>query len=300
MRTISFFSEKGGSGKTSFLIMYASWLKYRYGVSVAVADFNNRIWFYRKSEISERGTFIKEHPEAQARPFDIGRVWPIVGGYANEIEPYRNEAEKHPYATWFRNEYLKGRLKDYDIVLCDFPGDSSGNAFLDLVSLRLINLIIVPTERDQMTIDSTLGLCNALSAGGQNYCCFINNARLGIRNFQGMDAQLGQELTRKGIPMLPDMITFSERIMTICLVDIIRSTFDFPDFTKDEFERISDLGLGNLFIDVTRELKKTKDIEGTGIADLSFVDGLGKTDDGRMFRGSSFPEYEISSSTSPS
>lgn len=293
MKTISFFSEKEGSCKTSFSIMYASWLKYRYGVSVAVIDFNNRIRFYRESEIREREIFIKEHPEAGAQPLDTRTAWPIINAYTRDIEPYRGVAKEHPYATWFRNEYLNGRLKDYDIVLCDFPRNILRHEFRDLVSLRLINLIVVPMGRDRVTIDSTIRLCRSLSACGQNYCCFINKARLGIRNFQGMDAQLGQEMTRRGIPMLPDMIT-PERIMTIDQFIITRSTFGFPDFTKGEFGRSSDQGLENLFIDVTRELNKTKDLERSGTADISFIDELRKMDDGRMFRGSSFPEYEIS------
>ena len=41
MRTISFFNEKGGSGKSTFCLMMASWLRYRCGRSVAVIDLDD-------------------------------------------------------------------------------------------------------------------------------------------------------------------------------------------------------------------------------------------------------------------
>ena len=40
MKTITFFSEKGGVGKSTFSIMLASWLHHKMGVKVALADFN--------------------------------------------------------------------------------------------------------------------------------------------------------------------------------------------------------------------------------------------------------------------
>ena len=51
MKTVSFYNEKGGVGKTTFSILYASWLKYKHGVDVAVVDLNNRIASYRKDEM---------------------------------------------------------------------------------------------------------------------------------------------------------------------------------------------------------------------------------------------------------
>ena len=38
MKTLTFFNEKGGSGKTTFCLMMASWLRYRCGYRVAVID----------------------------------------------------------------------------------------------------------------------------------------------------------------------------------------------------------------------------------------------------------------------
>ena len=161
-----------------------------------------------------------------------------------------------------------------------------------MFTMNYLNLIVVPTEKDEMTLTSTLRLAKILN-GKRNYCCFVNKAQLGLKNFRGQYMKLGQKLTRLGIPMLPDMVSYSERMTSIDKPDIIRSTFGFPDFTKKEFAGLSDLGIENLFIDITKELAKTKDFNGTGNAELSFINQLQKKDDGRWFRGSSYPEYEF-------
>ena len=125
------------------------------------------------------------------------------------------------------------------------------------------------------------------------YCVFINKAQLGLRNIRAMYMNLGRTLTKKGLPMLPDMVSHSDRMMTIDKVDIIRSTFGYPDFDSPAFTRSRDLGIQNLFIDVTRELAATEDQRRTAPSDLTFIEGLEKQNDGRCFTGSAFPQYEL-------
>ena len=108
-----------------------------------------------------------------------------------------------------------------------------------------------------------------------------------------MYMNLGRTLTKKGLPMLPDMVSHSDRMMTIDKVDIIRSTFGYPDFDSPAFTRSRDLGIQNLFIDVTRELAATEDQRRTAPSDLTFIEGLEKQNDGRCFTGSAFPQYEL-------
>ena len=291
MKTIAFFSEKGGVGKSSFTIMYASWLQ-KHGVRVGVADFNNRITAYRMSEIRERNKFIEKNPDAGIQPFNEASTWPIANAYESEIEVYRKDGSQFPYANWFKDQVQKGKLNGLDVVLCDFPGSLSGGEFKNLLILNQLGLIVIPTEKDQMTLQSTYRLSDTLKKLKKNFCCFVNKAQLGMKNYRGQYTLLGRRLAEKGIPMLPDIITYSERMMTIDKVDIIRSTFGFPDFSKGEYKRISDLGIENLFIDITRELNKSSELENTEPVMLDFVNEMQKKDDGRCFKGSSFPEYE--------
>lgn len=292
MKTITFFSEKGGVGKSSLSMMFASVLNYKYGRKVALVDFNHRIVKYRRTEIKNRLNYIKNNPNTDVKQFDVEKAWPIFEVVEAEARALKQNGYVQPYAEWFRRLVKKEDLGQYDIVVCDYPGAiSEHGAFLDMLQHKQLGIVVIPTEKDEMTLDSTLRLHSLLK--DYNHCCFINKAQLGLKNYRNAYLTLGTKLMKLGIPMLPDIITYSERMTTIDKVDIIRSTFGFPDFSKPEYAAVSDLGLENLFIDITRELNKTPDMENTPEVDLSFADSLKKTDDGRYFRGSSYPQYEL-------
>ena len=290
MKTISFFSEKGGVGKSTFSIMYASWLHYKFGVKVGLADFNDRITRYRSAEIAKREELRKSKPDIPS--LNEASAWPIATVKVKDIEQLRKNGASKPYAHWFV-EQLQGPLAGMDVILCDFPGNLSGHEFIEMAGFKLLNLVVIPTERDPMTIQSTRKLQKMLTVGELNHCVFINKAQVGLRNLRSYYTVFGQELMKSNMPLLPDMVSYSERIMAIEKLDNIRSTFGFPDFSLPEYENGKDLGIENLFIDVTRELAKTPDLKGTIPTDLSFVNGLTKNQDGRQLVGTAFPEYEI-------
>lgn len=294
MKTISFFSEKGGVGKSSFSMMFASWLK-QYEINVGLADFNMRISGYRRAEIRKIEAMIAKNVK-DVKPVDTKNAWPIVEATAREIlETKKNYNSTFPYLEWFKNEInpdSEGRLADCDVVVCDFPGSLTGGEFAQVNLGKMLSLIVVPIERDEMTLQSTGRLVKTLE-NQDNVRIFINKAQLGLRNWRSYYMKLGASLIKRNWPVLPDMVSYSERMMTMDKVDIIRSTFAFPDFNKPEYGTNKDLGIENLFIDITRELDKCTDIKGTAETDLSFVDKLVKKDDGRQLKGTAFPEYEI-------
>lgn len=290
MKTITFFSEKGGVGKSSFTIMYASALQYKYGIKVGIADFNKRIEGYRKAEINNRELRRKTNPDIP--PFDIENAWPIYTVRNQEIADLQKMGYQNPYATWLDGK-LRNELKDMDVVLLDFPGSLTGKEFIQVAGMHMINLIVIPTEKDEMTLQSTQMLHNVLVKNKSNHCVFINKAQLGLRNLRATYLKLGEILIQKGFPMLPDMVTYSEKMMSIDKIDNFRSTFQFPDFNLPEFGASKDLGIQNLFIDITRELKKTPDLKGTSKANLSFADTLTKVNDGRQLTGTPYRQYEI-------
>ena len=290
MKTITFFSEKGGVGKSSFSIMYASFLQ-KNGVKVALADFNHRIERYRENEIKARNNYIKLNPDAGVETLDPESSWPIKTAWHKEIEPYKQDGITTPHASWFAENVRDGVFSGKDVIVCDFPGSLSDGSFKDLLITKNLCLIVTPTEKDDMTLSSTLKL-NKLLKDRYNHCVFINKAQLGLKNFRNSYLNLGKKMASLGVKMLPDIITYSERMGTIDKVDLLRSTFDYSMPETLAERGLSDLGITNLFIDVTRELAKTDDIPGTDKADLSFITNLQKTNDGRSFNGSSFPEYE--------
>lgn len=291
MKTITFFSEKGGVGKSTFSIMYASWLKYKMGAKVALADFNARIYNYRQAEIRERGKLIREGRLPETEQFDTENAWPIVNCRYDDIRELKKNGIRMPYAMWLDRQLKTNELLfDCDVVICDYPGNITSGEFLQCLASGLLSTTVTPVEKDEMTIQSTIKLKNTMeSMYGNDLCAFINKARLELRNMKGSYPKLAEALMSRGLRVLPDMISFSERITSIDKVNNIRSTFSFPEFD----EKAGDLGITNLFIDVTRELAKHPDLKGTAPADLSFIESLVKTDDGRQLKRTQFPDYEL-------
>lgn len=290
MKIISFFNEKGGVGKSTFTIMYASWLKYKHGINVGVADFNNREEVYRKDEIEEkRDLGILDN-------YDLNSLWPIVTADRKAILNIKNnKISPMPNAHWLENEIHNGQLKGLDVLIVDLPGASNGREFMEFLISKFIGLYAVIFDRDPQTMRATMTVRNAIAKSGhEHYLGFINQAQsyVAIREYE----EVAGVLMSTGLPILPDIISYSERMKKISEPDIMRSTMEYPDWNNKKFEGSRDLGTENLFIDITRELMKVKDFKGTPVADLSFINDLQKTlkdQEKRQLIGSSFPEYEF-------
>lgn len=290
MKIISFYNEKGGVGKSTFTIMYASWLKYKHGIKVGVADFNNREETYRRDEIEEKQDL------GLLDRYDLNNLWPIVTADRKAIKDIRDKRiSPMPNAHWLESEIHNGQLKELDVLAVDLPGASSGREFIEFLISGIIGLYAIIFDRDPQTMRATMSVRNTIAKAGHGRCLgFINQAQSYV-TMKEYD-EIAGNLKKTGLPILPDIISYSERMKKISEPDIMRSTMEYPDWDNKRFEGSRDLGTENLFIDITRELVKTKDFKGTPSADLSFVNGLQKTLKGqerRQLIGSSFPEYEF-------
>lgn len=285
MKTITFFNEKGGVGKSTLAIMYASWLHYKFGKAVTVVDLNNRIESYRRDELEEKKSL------GTAGNYDMEAIWPILAPRREDMEKFKGQ--KIPYSMWLDDQIKGGAMKGADVAIIDLPGSGSGKEYSSMLLGRHIGLYIIPTDRDAMTMRATLAVSNTLKVYGKGevYAVFINQ----VQSYVAMkEYEKVAELLKKRVPVLPDLISYSERLKTLSKVDIIKSTLEYPDFSAKAFDGSRDLGLENLFIDVTRLLEKTPDHRNTGAADLGFVHGLKKEfKDRRTLMHSSFPEFDF-------
>lgn len=295
MKTLTFHNIKGGVGKSTFTILYASFLAYKHGIKVGVADIDNRISDYRKDEClakKRNGTLdnILEKNQWVISTVDYG----IVNKYRKECLP--------GYARWLEKEIRQGSLKDCDVVLIDMPGALTGGEMTEIISNNLIGLYVIPTDRDSITLRTTVrtkklinDIKKKLTKVKCKYCAFINQIQ--PQQKKNIYVQMAEILQSSGLPILPDMIAYSERIKKIDDVDIMRSTFSYPDWENPLYEGSKDLGIDNLFIDITKLLAKTEDITGTKETNLSFIETVEKNckmqDLNRQLNETAFPELEI-------
>lgn len=288
MKVITFFNEKGGSAKSTFATIFASWLQYEHGVNTAVVDIDNRIARDRKMQ------------ELVCQEKNERQLWDIYDVNKNYLESINKKYHLHlkRYADWF-NTYLKtGKFDKYDVIIIDFPGNMDD--FIQFYHEDLLSLVVIPVERDTHTMTTTIRLSKGLAYKDIPRIGFINK----IQAFQSnrLYEQMMSVQQSFGLKMLPDMISFSERVSKTMDKEtppdtIIRSTLDYPNWQSETFKGGGDLGIENLLVDISKELKKCKDITGTRPVNLDFVNTLEKKfHPKRQLRGSSFPEYEFDES----
>jgi len=290
MKTIAFFSEKGGVGKSTFTIMYASWLKYRHGINCAVFDFDLRMNEYREREIRARGSMGLPVTPADKR-------WPIFECEPKRIEEITKSGISNvPYVVWFRETIKKSAAADTQVAILDFPGALGCRPFNNFLCGNLLGLTCIPVDRDEQTLIATMSLIEHIKKypSNPNAVGIITNVSHLVS--PSRYSRVAKIISNQGLPVLPDIISFSERVKELHRDTIMRSTLRYPDWNDKAFEGSGDLGFDNLFTDVTRELDKTNDITLTAKADLSFVHGLKKTPNPkRQLSGTAFPEYEVTS-----
>ena len=160
MRTISFFSAKGGTGKTTFNMLLTSWLKYEKGLRAAVLDFDSpefNLSYTRKREL--------KYLQDKGLTPDEKQLYPIL-----EIEDY--ESKKSLQVV--RNLMIDA-AGSLDVLILDFGGSfNDGDPVLDLVQAGLVDLIVIPLEMDGMILSSGKSLASVLEQLGQKTLLFFN------------------------------------------------------------------------------------------------------------------------------
>ena len=214
MRTISFFSAKGGTGKTTFNMLLASWLKYEKGLRTAVLDFDSpefNLSYTRKREL--------KYLQDKGLTPDEKQLYPIL-----EIEDYecRNSLQR------VRNLMIDA-AGSLDVLILDFGGSfNDGDPVLDLVQAGLVDLIVIPLEMDGMILSSGKSLASVLEQLGQKTLLFFNKVH-GKEKPQ-LYVELERWLAEAGLTVSPHRIKNTVKLRRDADngSNFLRSTVSFP------------------------------------------------------------------------
>ena len=144
MQVISFFSAKGGTGKTTFNMLLASYLKYELGKRVMLMDFDGpeySLSFCRRREL--------EYLKSQGTEVDERAFYPIVTVRDHSPEKLDALARKIP------------TMREADPVSI-------------MATAGVLDKVIIPVELDPMIIASMKSLATVFKANGQDAILFFN------------------------------------------------------------------------------------------------------------------------------
>lgn len=159
MKVVSFFSAKGGTCKTTMNMLFASFLQYHKGKRVILFDFDGPE--YNLSNIRKREL---EFASRKGNPLDETALYPI------------HEVDDSSVKGIAQIVSFIGELKhSFDYIVMDFGGSFvPTDAVCQLVRKKVIDLIVVPVELDQMIVASAKSLAKTLEEQGQETLLFFN------------------------------------------------------------------------------------------------------------------------------
>ena len=230
MKTFCFYNHKGGTGKTTLLILLAAYLRYFHGLRVKVMDAQCPEYptvLFRGQDLKnaqEEGTYLSnflKKREEQA-PFPIEMVGRPVNEYTED--DIRRLA-------WKVNEEI--RRNEYDYLLLDFPGGgwSQKTPIACLAKNHLLSGIYVPFSTEfQESADAYRLACN-FQRMGQPYRLLWY--RLQDEYLKHKAAELDEcerKLSEQGIEFSKNRIrAFNKATQTSDVRCFVRNTLCWPD-----------------------------------------------------------------------
>lgn len=158
MIVVSFFSAKGGTGKTTFNMSMASFLKYHLGKAVIVLDADTPEYNLYNSRVRELDYKRKNGGIDESALYP---VWKVLDVTPEGIESLAGKLDA-----------LRGSV---DYVLIDFPGSCvKDDAIWTFARRGVLNLVVIPVDMDPMVLASALQLAEIFTHTGQKVLLFFN------------------------------------------------------------------------------------------------------------------------------
>lgn len=158
MLVVSFFSAKGGTGKTTFNMSMASFLKYHLGKAVIVLDADTPEYNLYNSRVRELDYKRKNGGIDESALYP---VWKVLDVTPEGIESLAGKLDA-----------LRGSV---DYVLIDFPGSCvKDDAIWTFARRGVLDLVVIPVDMDPMVLASALQLAEIFTHTGQKVLLFFN------------------------------------------------------------------------------------------------------------------------------
>lgn len=238
MIILTFFSEKGGTGKTTFNLLLASYLSYIVGQRVLYIDCDEPS-FHSAGIRSREEKYYKEGNTTISRFFTgQTKVYPIItiSKINDNIEDVISQITE-----------LK-RSATYDYIILDLPGSLNIQGVNNIITSRLIDCLIIPLEDDNQTIVTDLNLAKAIIANGQKCFLFWNKAySQELKHYELKKRYLRE---KKSLPVLETVIKNSVKIRREWdgeNLTFIRSTICYP---QKNIEQLNLTCITNLITEV--------------------------------------------------
>lgn len=182
MKVITFFSEKGGTGKTTLTVLMASYLAYKKHENVCVMDCDFPSYQFSKMRETDIAMRLPENPAFLKA---IGSNIPYPVGKIAAKERF-TPAEMGKIA-----DALKAQTKGDGYYFLDFPGRFLPDDLVYYLSRKgLIDLVVLPVDSDRQSRASALYVADVLRSDGFKKAT-------GKRNGQDMCVLWNREATKE-------------------------------------------------------------------------------------------------------
>lgn len=242
MIVVSFFSAKGGTGKTTFNMSMASFLKYHLGKAVIVLDADTPEYNLYNSRVRELDYKRKNGGIDESALYP---VWKVLDVTPEGIESLAGKLDA-----------LRGSV---DYVLIDFPGSCvKDDAIWTFARRGVLDLVVIPVDMDPMVLASALQLAEIFTHTGQKVLLFFNKVHGKIpsekydavaelfrsRGFRMSECRIKNALAmsrdaESGSNYLRSTICFPEktvRDLTPQLIDLFKEVIGYEEREKTQAE----------------------------------------------------------------
>ena len=202
MISISFFSGKGGVGKSTHSLMFASYLAYCKGKKVAVLDLDDPE--HRINELRTSEELYLKNPDSPLSRYIDSRGLPrdnfykiFCGSELGIYSDYLSEKDIEVGVDRVWDIVEKCLMENYDYFIIDFAGRySRASLVFHVLTGECVDLVLVPVNTDRFSRKSAWIMMEQMHANDREAFMFWNNVSSDEINRPGfLDA--GQEYFEK-------------------------------------------------------------------------------------------------------